>query len=123
MHFPIFYRLSDLALRLFLTPANLVPSERAFSVQNYLYDSKRNCLIYEYSAKLQFIYINKRTFRYKYPGKKRKEQTWLTLTEDQELAIEETNMTDDCTRNEDDEVDEENRECENRSGISEGAWY
>lgn len=123
MHFLIFYRLSDLALRLFHTPANSVPSERAFSVQNYLHDSKRNRLTSERSAKLQFIYINKRALRYKNPGKKREEQTWLTLTEDQELAIEETNMADDIIRDEEDESGEENRDVENRSAIRGGAWY
>ncbi len=123
MHFLIFYRLSDLALRFFYIPANSVPSEQAFSVQNYLHYSKRNRLTSERSAKLQFIYINKLTLRYKYPGKKREEQTWLTLTEDQELAIEETNMAEDFTKDEEDEVEEENREVENKSGISWGEWY
>ena len=123
MYFLIFYRLSDLALRLFHTLANSVPSKRAFSVHNYLHDSKRNRLTSERSAKLQFIYINKRALRYKYPGKKREEQTWLPLTKDQELAIKETNMADDCTRDKEDEVEEENRDVENRSGISGGAWY
>ncbi len=60
MHFLIFYRLSDLTLQLFHTPANSIPSESAFSVQNYLHDSKRNRFTFESSAKLQFIYINKR---------------------------------------------------------------
>ena len=123
MYFLIFYRLSDLGLRLFHTPANSVTSERAFSVQNYFYDSKRNRLNSERSAKLQFIYINKHALQYKYPGKKWEEQTWLTLTEDQELAIEETNMADDWTRDEEDEFEEENREVENKSGISIGTWY
>ncbi len=32
-------------------------------------------------------------------------------------------MADDCTRDEEDEFEEENREVGNRSGISEGVWY
>ena len=106
MYFLIFYRLSDFALQLFHIPANLVPSERAFSIQNYLQDSQRKCLTSERSVKLQFIYINKLALQYKYPGKKQKEQTWLTFTEDQELVIEETNVEDDCIRDEEDEVEE-----------------
>ncbi len=71
MYFLIFYRLSDFALQLFHISANSVPSERAFSIQNYLQDSKRNCLTSECSVKLQFIYINKLALQYKYPGKKK----------------------------------------------------
>ncbi len=92
-------------------------------VQNYIYDSKRNRYTFERSAKLQFIYINKHAFRYKYSGKKREEQTLLTLAEEQELAIEETNISDDCTRDEEDEVEEKNREVESRSGINGDTWY
>ncbi len=38
-------------------------------------------------------------------GKKKEEQNWLTLKEDQELATEETNMADDCTKDKGDEVE------------------
>ncbi len=118
----MFYRLLDLVLRLLHTPSNSVPSERAFSVKNFLYDLKRNRLLSECSTQLLFIYINQHALRYKYPEKKQKEQTWLTLTEDLEVPIEETNMVDDWTKDEEVEFEEENREVENRSGICEAKW-
>ncbi len=86
VHFLIFYRSSVLALRIFHTPGNSVPFEQTFLVQSHLNDSKCNRFIFERSAKLPFIYINKLVFRYKY-SRKKQEQTWLTLTEDQKLTL------------------------------------
>lgn len=52
----------------------------------------RNCLNTKHSAKLQFIYINCRTLRYKYTSKKRQPQTWLQLTEDEGVEMEDANF-------------------------------
>jgi hypothetical protein len=52
--------LGNLAVRLFSTPANTVPSERAFSAQNLIHDKKRNRLSAEKTNKLVFIHMNQR---------------------------------------------------------------
>ena len=54
--------LSPLALRIFSTPSNSVPSERAFSVMNFLHSKARNRLESERVDKLTYIYINTRIF-------------------------------------------------------------
>ena len=55
--------LGPLALRIFSTPSNLVPSERAFSVMNFLYSKARNRLESERVDKLTYTYINTHIFR------------------------------------------------------------
>jgi hypothetical protein len=52
--------LGTLAVRLFSTPANTVPSERAFSAQNLIHDRKRNRLSAEKTNKLVYIHMNQR---------------------------------------------------------------
>jgi hypothetical protein len=52
--------LGTLAVRLFTTPANTVPSERAFSAQNLIHDRKRNRLSAEKTNKLVYIHMNQR---------------------------------------------------------------
>jgi hypothetical protein len=53
-------RISRVAIRLFRTPCNSVPSERSFSVQNIIHDKKRNRLKPERTNKLMYIYMNRR---------------------------------------------------------------
>ena len=54
--------LKPIAIRLAQTPANSVPSERAFSIQNLLLNKLRNRLSTKRVDKLQYIYINQRLF-------------------------------------------------------------
>ena len=88
-------RLRDLATRLYHTPANSVPSERAFSVQNILHTKARNRLKVERTARLIFLYINTRSLNTANPIQRAKGfESWLSLTEDdaqgqaQEMEIE-----------------------------------
>jgi hypothetical protein len=60
--------LSDLAMRLFETPANSVPSERAFSAMNLTATKKRNRLSVEKLNKLCYIYMNSRTLGHPHKG-------------------------------------------------------
>ncbi len=55
--------LSKLALDLFNTTVNSIPSERAFSTMNFLQSKIRNRLGIEVMDKLCFIYINTRSLR------------------------------------------------------------
>src|SRR5438046_9703531 len=55
--------LEPLSLRIFSTPSNSVPSERAFSIMNFLHSKARNCLEPERVDKLTYSYINTRIFR------------------------------------------------------------
>jgi hypothetical protein len=52
-----------LAMRIFTTPSNSVPSERAFSIMNFIHRKGRNNLDSERVDKLTYIYINIRQFR------------------------------------------------------------
>ncbi|KAF7173370.1 hypothetical protein CNMCM6106_007473 [Aspergillus hiratsukae] len=52
--------LADLALRIFDTPANSVPSERAFSTMNLTHTRHRNRLKVEKVDKICYIHINRR---------------------------------------------------------------
>jgi len=45
------------------TPCSLVPSERAFSILNLVYNKLRNRLSNDRVNKLQYIYINERVLR------------------------------------------------------------
>jgi hypothetical protein len=58
--YPFAPELSRLALRVFKTPANSVPSERAFSTHNLIHDKRRNRLQVEKVDKLVFIHRNTR---------------------------------------------------------------
>ena len=60
LHAIISNGLGTLAVRLFSTPANTVPSERAFSAQNLIHDKKRNRLSSEKANKLVYIHMNQR---------------------------------------------------------------
>src|SRR5579859_1595828 len=52
--------IGKLAVRIYSTPANSVPSERSFSTQNFIHDKKRNRLGSEKVNKLTYIYMNTR---------------------------------------------------------------
>jgi len=52
--------ISRIAIRLFRTPCNSVPSERSFSVQNAIHDKARNRLLLARTDKLIYIYMNRR---------------------------------------------------------------
>ena len=102
-------KLGRLAVRVFLTAANSVACERAFSIMKILHTKARNRTGIEKMDKLQFIYINTRILRYRNerikaslppddpdgPNKRQKTNTeeeegsWLVLDEDTELAVEE----------------------------------
>ena len=55
--------LSQLAIRLWLCPANSMPSERAFSVANYVQDRFRSNLSTERTSDLIYVYMNTGTLR------------------------------------------------------------
>lgn len=52
--------LGDIAYRIFSTPANSVPSERAFSTQNFIHTKTRNALHTTRVDKLVYTYMNSR---------------------------------------------------------------
>jgi len=52
--------ISRIAIRLFRTPCNSVPSERSFSVQNSIHDKVRNRLLPTRTDKPIYIYMNRR---------------------------------------------------------------
>lgn len=65
--------MATLAIRLITTPANSVPSERAFSVQNMIHTKLRNRMGAVKAAKLVFIYINSRALKYKWDLQEKKD--------------------------------------------------
>ena len=71
-----------------------MPSERAFSVQNMIHTKLRNRMGAVKAAKLLFIYINSRALKYKWSlqEKKKQEITWLTLSKEQEIEMENANI-------------------------------
>jgi hypothetical protein len=60
--------LSELAMRLFETPANSVPFERAFSAINLTATKKRYRLSVEKLNKLFYIYMNSRALSHPHKG-------------------------------------------------------
>lgn len=70
-----------LAMRIWATPANSVPSERAFSVQNFIHTKLRNCLHPKRVDKLTYIYMNSRVF-------KRKQKSPYSLTDEEQVQLE-----------------------------------
>ena len=75
-----------MARRLFQTPANSVPSERAFSTMNYIHSDLRNRLTTERAHKLQYIFVNKRTLENMGPKEWTEEE--MLLAEDMHIAEE-----------------------------------
>ena len=57
---PLAKHLDKFARHLFSTPANSVPSERAFSIQNIIHTKIRNALKSKKVDKLTYIYMNAR---------------------------------------------------------------
>ena len=78
--------LGILCNRLFLTPANSVPSERSFSSQNYIHTKIRSSLKPDRVDKLTYIYMNSRVLD------ARKEDNQHILTVDEEEQLEEEMM-------------------------------
>jgi hAT family C-terminal dimerisation region len=77
--------LSALAIQVFSTPANSVPSERSFSAINFIQDEYRSHLSAEKTNMLIFIYMNSKVLRQQ-PSEPA--STWYNLTEDQEEEFE-----------------------------------
>ena len=57
---PFAPELGRLALRIYKTPANSVPSERSFSTHKLIHDKRRNKLSVDKVDKLVFIHCNSR---------------------------------------------------------------
>jgi hypothetical protein len=83
--------LAKLDNRIFQCPANSVPSERAFSTQNFIHNKIRNRLNPEHVDKLIYIYMNSRVFR----ARERKNEILMvnrynldTLIPEQEIELE-----------------------------------
>lgn len=72
---------SHLALRIFKTPANSVPSERAFSSHNLIHDKKRNRLQSDRVDKLVFIHKNTQVLEKASLG-------WASLSEKKMVEVE-----------------------------------
>jgi hypothetical protein len=100
-------KLAALAVRIFGTIANSVPSERSFSAVNFLHSKARNRLTSANADKLAFIYMNERvleriTQSQNQPlGHHRNEVdstvvSWEDLTEDGWLTLEDTYMEIHC---------------------------
>jgi hypothetical protein len=82
--------LAELAMRLFETPANSVPSERAFSTMNLTHTRYRNRLTVEKVDKICYIHINRRILdRQKMEGHKVKKQ-FDQLNDEEALELEES---------------------------------
>lgn len=79
--------LSELAMRVFQTPANSVPSERSFSTQNLVHDRKRNSLDPGRVNKLVFIHVNKRVLDRHSEGNH--VRNWIALEEQDRIDLEE----------------------------------
>lgn len=77
--------LSAMAIRVFSTPANSVPSERSFSAMNFLQDEYRSRLSAERTDMLTFIYMNSKVLR-RQPTEPA--PTWYNITEEQEEELE-----------------------------------
>jgi len=73
--------LRRLAMRIFATPANSVPSERAFSAQNFIHTKLRNSLHPSRVDKLVFIYMNSRVL-------KNQQRSPYKLTEKEKVEME-----------------------------------
>jgi hypothetical protein len=75
--------LAKLAIRVFHTLANEVPSERVFSAMKLLHSKTRNRLSEDRVDKLLFIQINTRTLRRRPKVRTRDEETDGSSTEDE----------------------------------------
>lgn len=82
--------LADLAMRLFETPANSVPSERAFSTMNLTHTRHRNRLKVEKVDKICYIHINRRILDRK--KEKGKAKTRLDQLNDEEALEREESL-------------------------------
>ena len=82
--------LAELSMRLFETPANSVPSERAFSTMNLTHTRYRNRLKVEKVDKICYIHINRRILdRKKVPRDKVKKRI-DQLNDEEALELEES---------------------------------
>jgi Protein of unknown function (DUF 659)/hAT family C-terminal dimerisation region len=84
--------LGKFAARIYSTPANSVPSESAFSTQNYILTKTRNRLESTRVDKLTYIYINGRILR-RIKGDILS-QSLYDLSEEEEVALEDAIMED-----------------------------
>lgn len=86
--------MATLAIRLITTPANSVPSELAFLVQNIIHNKLRNLIRLIKAAKPWLIYINSWVVKYdwSFKEKNRQEPTRIILSEDEEIEIEDANI-------------------------------
>ena len=78
---PFAPELSHLAVRVFKTPANSVPSERSFSSHNLIHDKKRNRLQVDKVDKLVFIHKNMQVLEKGSLG-------WNSLSEEELVELE-----------------------------------
>jgi hypothetical protein len=85
MSFAVGPHLATLAKRLYQTPANSVPSERAFSAMNFIHSKARNRLLVDRADMLQFLFMNDLVLGRR---KDRQWRSWLTMTDDEEMDVE-----------------------------------
>jgi hypothetical protein len=102
-----------LAIRVYSTPANSVPSEHTVSVMNVIHKKDRNRLQAERVDKLSFIYSNTRTFRASQSQNIKMGNIRLVnpLTEEEEIEIEEQLMAEEEGQGCMDRYDDEDTEA------------
>ena len=94
--------IGPLAVRIYSNPANSVPSERSFSIQNLIHDKKRNRLASEKVDKLTYIYMNTRVL---VDVDKRQTKPLHALTEEEKVELEDKILQeDDSSDNNEDEA-------------------
>lgn len=82
--------LAELAMWLFETPANSVPSERAFSTMNLTHTRYRNRLKVEKVDKICYIHINRRILDRKKMNKEKVKKRIDQLNDEEALELEES---------------------------------
>lgn len=111
-------KLAALAVRIFGTATNSVPSERSFSAVNFLHNKARNRLTPANADKLAFLYMNERVLErlmesQNQPLDQQQSQVdsrvvrWEDLTEDGWLTLEDTYMEIHCAASTEVEVIDE----------------
>jgi len=86
IHAPV---LGNIAVRIFETPTNSVASEHSFSIQNHLHSKLRASLLSKTVNKLTYTYINGRLLqKIELLKGDKKEESLKSLTDEEEVELE-----------------------------------
>jgi hAT family C-terminal dimerisation region len=103
--------LRRLAMRIFATPANSVPSERAFSAQNFIHTKLRNSLHPSRVDKIVFIYMNSRVLKNQQKSSYKMSEKEKVEMEDAALLLDEIPTQEELEyQGIDDDVDDEDED-------------